>query len=430
MDREPFDPLAYRDPTPSPGLIRSLDPLNRRLLLPFVMKVRGIDLPAADEQRLRAAVRPDTAAFLGPNHPEFLTDWLLDKEIARRAAPRMAHWASREIVNRSSLEQAFWLKNNLIANVPGGRGKEYSVQWAIAGHGVLLHPEGHPTWHPGHVGPLLPGIADMAWESARVLERMMRKTPVYIVPIVWWLRFTRDAAPGLHREMAHLEEALGLADGRTLSLEKRFESLHWAILLRRRESFGFLGPVGKSALPPHDFFDAQCTFSTVLLDILESRFGTQQGDLADKLHGLRRAIRMQWKEDPESVRVDRKRLREVERLQHFQRALYDKETLMQEEIAASLKQLRGALLPGEVFRNMVPIAVAPRIAHIRVLEPIEVRGRAAQSDEAAAKAAMLSELRARMQAGLDALDAELNARRPPKRHSNPLWTRKQRAAAS
>src|SRR5436190_24244937 len=111
MGREPFDPLVYRDPTPSPVLIRWLDPVNRRLLLPFLMKVRGIDLPAADEQRLRAALLPDTAAFLRPNHPEFLTDWLLDKEIARRAAPRKAHWAAREIVKRSSLEQAFWLKN-------------------------------------------------------------------------------------------------------------------------------------------------------------------------------------------------------------------------------------------------------------------------------------------------------------------------------
>jgi hypothetical protein len=423
MDREPFDPHAYRDPRPSPALIRALDPVNRRLLLPWVMKVRALDLPAADEQRLRAAVRPDTAAFLGPNHPEFLTDWLIDKEISRRIAPRMAHWAAREIVNRSSIEQSFWLRNNLIANVPGGGGKDYSVQWALAGHGVLLHPEGRPSWNPGHVGPLLPGIVDMAWDAARVLERMMRSSPVYIVPIVWWLRFTRDAAPGLHREMAHIEETLRLADGRALSLEQRFEALQWAILLRRREAFGFLGPVGKSGMPPHDFFEAQCTFSEVLLDILETRFGTQVGNLETKLHGLRRAIRMQWENDPESVRVDRKRVKEVERLQHFQRALYDKEWLSHEEIAASLKQTRGALLPGEVFRNMVPIAVAPRIAHVRVLEPTPVHERLAQGgDEAAAKASLLVELRARMQAGLDALGAELSARRPPRRVRNRLWT--------
>jgi hypothetical protein len=425
MGRQHFDPHAYRDPRPSPALIRSLNPVNQGVLLPWVMKVRAIDLPAADEQRLRAAVRPETAAFLGPNHPEFLTDWLLDKEIARRVAPRMAHWAAREIVNRSPFEQSFWLRNNLIANVPGGGGKDYSVRWALAGHGVLLHPEGHPTWHPGHVGPLLPGIVDMAWDSARTLQRMMRKNPTYIVPIVWSLRFTGDASRGLHREMAHIEEALKLTDGRALSIEKRFEALQWGILLRRRETFGFLGPVGKSALPPHDFFEAQGTFSSLLLDTLQSRFGTQEGDLESQLRGLRRAIRMQWEQDPESVRLDRRRLKEIERLQHFQRELYDKQRISQEEIASSLKQIRGALLTSEMFRNMVPIAVAPRIAHIRVLEPIALSERLAQGgDEGLAKETLRAELRGRMQAALDALGAELEARRPVRPYRNPLWTEK------
>ena len=423
MDREPFDPLAYRDPRPSPALIRSLEPLNQRLLLPWVMKVREIDLPAADEQRLRAAVRPDTAAFLGPNHPEFLTDWLIDKELSRRVAPRMAHWAAREIVNRSPIEQSFWLANNLIANVPGGGGKQYSVQWAMAGNGVLLHPEGQPTWHPGHVAPLLPGIVDMAWDTAVALEQAGRNVPVYIVPVVWWLRFTRDAAEGLHREMAHLEQALGLSDGRLLSLEKRFQALMWGILEHRCETFGFMGPAGKSVLAPQDYFQAQSALTDLLLEILGTRFGAQSGELEDQLRGFRRAIRMEWEENPESVRNDRRRLKEVERLRSFSRTLYDKETLLQEEIAACLKQLRAELVPRETFQNMVPIAVAPRIAHVRVLEPIEVHGRlASDGDAPAAKTALLGELRERMQAGLDALDQELSTRRAPRRHANPLWT--------
>lgn len=424
MDREPFDPLAYRDPRPSPALIRSLEPINQRLLLPWIMKVREIDLPAADEQRLRAAVRPDTAAFLGPNHPEFLTDWLIDKELSRRVAPRMAHWAAREIVNRNAIEQSFWLANNLIANVPGGGGKQYSVQWAMAGNGVLLHPEGQPTWHPGHVTPLLPGIVDMAWDTAVALQQAGRNVPVYIVPIVWWLRFTRDAAEGLHREMAHLEQALGLSDGRLLSLEKRFQELMWGILQHRCETFGFMGPAGKAVLSPQDYFQAQSALTDLLLEILGTRFGAQSGDIEDQLQGFRRAIRMEWEENPLRVQNDRRRLKEIERLQHFSRPLYDKESLIQEEIAACLKQLRVALLPNEVFQNMIPIAAAPRIAHVRVLEPIEVHGRlASDSDAPAARAELLAELRARMQAGLDALDQELSTRRAPQRHPNPLWTR-------
>jgi hypothetical protein len=425
MDREPFDPLAYRDPRPSPALIRSLEPLNQRLLLPWVMKVRQIDLPAADEQRLRAAVRPDTAAFLGPNHPEFLTDWLIDKELSRRVGPRMAHWAAREIVNRSAIEQSFWLANNLIANVPGGGGKAYSVQWAMAGNGVLLHPEGQPTWHPGHVAPLMPGIVEMAWDTAEALQRASREAPVYLVPIVWWLRFTRDAEAGLQREMAHFERALGLRHGGGMSLEKRFEALLWGILQRRCEFFGFTGPAGKSVLAPRDYFQAQIALTDLLMDILTTRFGAQSGDLDDQLQGFRRAIRKEWEENPLSVHHDRKRLKEIERLRHFSRPLYDKETLSQEEIAACLKQLRSVLLPNEVLRNMVPIAVAPRIAHVRVLEPIEVHRRVAATNGAAeaARATLLAELRTRMQTGLDALDLELSARRAPKRHPNPLWSR-------
>jgi hypothetical protein len=371
---------------------------------------------------LRVAVRKGTAAFLAPNHPEFLTDWLLDKEIARRVSPMMAHWAAREIVNRNAVEQTFWLDNNLIANVPGGGGKDYSVRWAMAGHGVLLHPEGKPTWNSGWVAPLLPGVVDMAFETVRALDRASRTAPVLIVPIVWLLRFDRDVARGLHREMEHLEKALRLKSGRTLTLEKRFEALLWAILLRRREAFGFLAPVGGSALPPHDYFEAQETLCRLLLDTLETRFGVQPGDLDQKLRGLRRAVRTQWEQDPESVRLDRRRLREIERLQHFSRAVYDREQLSQEDIASTLKHTRAALLPGETLQNMIPVPVGPRTAHVRVLEGLDARARLARGgEEPAAKAAWLEEMRGSMQQALDRLDAELSSRRKRKLLRNPFW---------
>jgi len=178
-------------------------------------------------------------------------------------------------------------------------------------------------------------------------------------------------------------------------------------------------------LSPRDYFQAQMALADLLMEILGSRFGGQSGDLDAQLQGFRRAIRMEWEENPLSVHNDRKRLKEIERLRHFSRPLYDKETLIQEEIAACLKQLRGVLLPNEVVRNMVPIAVAPRIAHVRVLEPFEVHPRvaAANGEAEAAKASLLAELRTRMQAGLDVLGQELSARRAPRRHPNPLWSR-------
>src|SRR5262245_66688926 len=90
---------------------------------------------------------------------------MVDKEVSRRVSPLMAHWASYEIVNAGPLARVFWLANNLIANVPGGGGKAYSMAWATRGHGVLLHPEGTATWQGERVASLLPGIVDMAWET-------------------------------------------------------------------------------------------------------------------------------------------------------------------------------------------------------------------------------------------------------------------------
>src|SRR6187200_877980 len=182
-----FDPLAYHDPIPSPFLIHALGPVVRRIVLPHLLRVRSIDFPRADVARLREVVRPGTAAFLGPNHPEFMTDWMIDKELSRRISPLMAHWASYEVVNIHPVAQALWLRNNLIANAPGGGGRAYSVKWALAGHGVLLHPEGTPSWHGDHVGPLVSGIVEMAREA----QRLRPELPVWIVPLVWKLRFTR-----------------------------------------------------------------------------------------------------------------------------------------------------------------------------------------------------------------------------------------------
>ena len=64
-----FDRRAYCDPRPSAALIRVVGWLNRLLVLPHLTRLESFDLPPADLARLRAAVRPGTAAFLGPNHP-------------------------------------------------------------------------------------------------------------------------------------------------------------------------------------------------------------------------------------------------------------------------------------------------------------------------------------------------------------------------
>ena len=413
-----FDRLAYREPRPSPPIIHLIGFLNRHFVLPVVVRLAAFDLPSADETRLLASVRPGAAAFLAPNHPEFMTDWLIDKEISRRVSPLMAHWASYEVVNIHPVAQWLWLRNNLVANAPGGDGRAYSVRWARAGHGVLLHPEGAPSWHGDRVGPLVPGVVTMAWETAGGGGDVA----VRVVPLVWKLRFVGDVGVTLGREIDHVARAVGVpAPGGSAGLtpiEQRFAALHEAVLARSVERHGGAASSSRS------FFAWQAEHAARLLASLEARHGASDGDLPRRLHGLRRAILASAKDDREAARRDRRLLAEVERLHHFTAEHYGGATLTQEQIAESVKQLRLALLvrgAREGLHGVLPVAVAPRVACVRVPEPLDVGAAVARGgDPAAAQAELLGELRRRLQGALDGLNAEIEPVVGPYRRPNPF----------
>lgn len=423
--RRGFDRLAYREPRPQPWLIHALGPVNRRLVLGPWLGLRRIVLPDADAARLRAALDPGTCAFVGPNHPEFTTDWLLDKEISRRFAPLMAHWASYEIVNASPLAQRFWLANNLIANAPGGGGKAYSARWALAGHGVLLHPEGTATWQAERVGALLPGIVDMAWDAALAARAAHASREVYVVPVVWRLHFAGDPAAGLAREMATIERALGLPAGAGPP-EVRFASLVGRLLASRCAHHGLPAPAFDPAAPGRDYFAAQSR----AIGAIRARFTERNGELDASFtraqHQLRRAIRRLPEHEAERARAERRLLQEWQWLEGFDPALYDVPAITREQIAENLKRIRAALVTrglSNTLHNVVPVAVAPRIVHVRAPEPLRiVPGDAAEGAETA-KTRLLRELHTRMQAGVDALGVELSAEFDRGRRPNPLVSR-------
>jgi hypothetical protein len=407
--RARFDPRTYRDPSPRPWLIRLLGPVNRHLVLGPLLRLRRFALPDADLARLRAAVNLGTVAFLGPNHPEFLTDWMIDKELSRRVSPLMAHWASYEIVNGSPLTQRFWLANNLIANAPGGGGKAYSIRWALAGHGVLLHPEGTATWQGERVGPLLPGIVDMAWEAAQALRERADTRPVLVVPIVWRLRFLADPSRGLRREMAHIARALSLPD-RPGTVEACFAALMGGLLARQCARLGLPAPAIDPAAPGEGYFPAQQATLAALRAVLAADHGVLEEDPVRAQHRLRKAIRVRAARDPEGARRDRERLAELQRLHGFDPALYDRPSLAPERMAEVLKRVRSALVTrgsANALHNLVPVAVAPRAVHVRLPEPLPVHEAVAGGEhEAAAKARLMGELHARLQRGVESLRDE------------------------
>lgn len=416
-----FDPRAYCDPAPQPWLIRALGPVNRVGLLRGLLRLREFDLPAADLARLRRAVNPATVAFLGPNHPEFTTDWLIDKEISRLCSPLMAHWASYEIVNGSPATQAFWLANNLVANAPGGAGKEYSVRWALQGHAVLLHPEGTATWQGERTSPLLPGIVDMAWDAATRLRDAGQPREVYVVPLVWRLRFLGDASDGLQREMAKIERALGLAPARGREVGERFAALLRALLVRQCRQLGLPSPPDGKA----DYFAAQAATITTIRSDLARRHGEFDSDMARAQHLLRRSIRRLASTDATAAQRDGRLLAELQRLNGFDPALYDRPTLSQEQVAENLKRVRSALVTrglANAAHNLLPVAVAPRAVHLRVPEPLAIHAAVRLADGEAAKLQLMRELHARLQGGIDALGRELAPALAAHPVPNPLAT--------
>ena len=361
-----FDRRAWREPCPSPALIRVVGWLNRAVVLPHLVRLRRFDLPDADLARLRAAVRPGTAAFLGPNHPEFFTDWMVDKELSFRVSPLMAHWASYEIVNVSPAAQWLWLRNNLVANVPGGGGREYSIRWALAGHGVLLHPEGTASWHGERVGPLMPGIVDMAWETCARARAAGRDRPVFVVPIVWRLRFTGDVSRRLAREMALIERALGAAVGRGARARAALRRAAGGAAAQPLRGARPAGAAGRRAAPATS----------------RRRRRPRRPSCAS---WRRRAPG--WSATPPAsctapggaTRPEARRqgelYRELWRLAGFPRDLYDTPTLSLEAIAENLKRQRSGLLTAgwrNALHNVVPVPAGPRVAHVRVPEPIAV----------------------------------------------------------
>ena len=385
--------------------------------LPFVhgyFWVRSVDIPADDRAALQCAVNADNVAFLGPNHPEFGTDWLIDKEISTFCAPRMASWADRGIVASAP---KFWSRNNLIANDGGDAAREYSVQWAIEGEGVLLHPEGSVRWTNDVVHPLFPGIAQMAMQAAARTDK-----PVFIVPIVWKYRYVRDVSRRIQREMRILEQGLALPRLDRLRIPLRFRALLLNILDRQMSRFKY-----PDAASTGEFFTRQQDFQHFLLAALDKRHATEPCADAEKhVARLIRTIRSLLATSDGAVREalkhDLAMAEEAKRLGEFTRETYGTPTLTQEQLFETLKRTRDRLLRRgwkHTIANMLPRPFGPRTVHIGVPAPIRVEHVDAR-ERPHYEAALLELTRASMQAKLDEINRTVAPEVARFAHANPF----------
>ena len=189
---------------------------------------------------------------------------------------------------------------------------------------------------------------------------------------------------------------------------ERFAALIRHLLARQCERLGLGTPL---AGEHDDYFAAQSRVVEDLLGRLAKRYGAMDPDFGRAIFQVRRAMRERAAVDPAGVKSDGRLVAELHRLTGFDPALYDRAELAQERIAEVLKRTRTTLLKrgfANALHNTVPVAVGPRAVHVRVAEPIEVRADGG-GDEAAGRARLLAEHRARLQATLDLLGDELAA---------------------
>ena len=413
---------TFVTPKPHVGLIRALIPFNRLVNLkgipllrdiPYLNRlpiirglcdIREIDLDDASKALLAHAMNGKTSSFITPNHPEFFTDWMLDKEIASRFYPLTANWATHSIVNgMGKWGQKFWLANHLIAQVLGDTESAltYSKQAAAHGTPVLLHPEGQVLWQSDYINPLFHGAAQMALELAR--ERP-EKT-VLIQPVVWKLRFTRNVSRELMQELAYVEQQLGLPQQPYLALPLRLAKVHRDVL---KQTFTYLGYIAPKGL---NYFDLRDALLNRINQDLQHRFGMFTGDTEEQSRQLLRAIRQDEKQGkPLDAMTVRKR-RELQRLLRTPKAVYSTERWSQENIAECIKRLRNDYLKKgwrNALHHFVPRPVAGRIAHIRACEAIDIQALLKKQPDITADAIM-NEVRLNMQAALDGLKQQFPA---------------------
>jgi hypothetical protein len=326
---------------------------------------------------------------------------------------------------------AFWASNNLVSNGGGEAAKEYSISWAMRGHGVLLHPEGTVHWTADTVHSLFQGIAEMAVEAARRGGETGSERPVFIVPIVWKYRHTGDVSAAIHREMETIERGLALVSGRHLGVAARFLALQENVLAKRMARFGYAAPRDNGG-----FFSRQHAFRMHLIDVLSSTYAVEPSDSVERtIHRLKKTIARSREAARHDALLagrledDLARVEEASRLGGFSRDVYGTPRLSQEQIFESLKRIRACLLTrglGNVVHNYVPTPYGSRVAHVRVPEPIAIdpRRASAGADERAAYVAwLIAQLHQRMQAALDAINREIAGHVESFSHQNPFVER-------
>jgi len=403
---------TFHTPRPRKRLIRLLAWVNDQLVLPRVARVRHIHLPAEDAARLRSALQ--SPAVICPNHPEFFTDWMLDKWLGSRFDPLTASWADPEIVNgMGPAARRFWLANNLVAAVRGDEleaALAYSAANLSRGHSVLIHPEGEVNWDNEALGTLKGGCVQIAMRGGALAKR----TGV-VVPVVWFIRFCEDATPGLQAELDYVQNRLGFRSSRLQGPAERMTELYGALLEREASRYELsTGDAGQSFLERFDI--ALDSALTRLTEHWSAHLSVDAPPTPwERARNWIRATRKRRADLPAELR---QQIGTLERMLRLLPARGDKSHLTQEQVAERVKRLRSDWLTDTLrdqVARFVPRAAAAREVFMSVGEPVAILPGSDDSDRhlAVLSERMRSAIETARQAGLDRLG-------PPVRYFNPF----------
>ena len=410
-------------PKPNTKLMKRLVPLNRYFMLkgipvlrdlPIFRKIPGlrgicnvrhIDFPQEDRDRLAASCGTDEngkgkITFIVPNHPEFFTDWMIDKHIISIVAKKAACWATHGVVNGlGRVAQKFWLANNLIAQIPGNTepSRRHSVDWALKGHGVLLHPEGAVGWHSNHIGKLYPGAFDMARQAQTEASALGEQRQAYVAPVIWKLAFTKNVTKKLHKECDYVERKLKISNGEKFDqIQTRVFNIYETLLNRDLEKWHIETPTDAP------YRERQLALIKALTQTLAKEIAQPDGTLEPQevLRTARRYARENKK--AANIKTVRDLINTITRHDCLGDYAFTNPTISQEEVAEHIKRIRRDYCKGnlwDVLNAYFPQAAGPRTAIVRVPKAFALHTK--QDENAGVK-----ELAARMQETLDAINAE------------------------
>lgn len=205
------------------------------------------------------------------------------------------------------------------------------------------------------------GIFDMAYQAYLKTEG---KKPVYLVPVVWKLKFNKNINQELHQEIDYIENNLKLKYSFNKNIENRLLNLFKNILEKINNKYE-LNVLFYNITQYHE------DIKTTLLSKLNYLYSIDENKNGnDRVKILTKILRNSSKFD---YIYEKKVLKDFNKLLAFDFSYFDNEYLTQENIAEILKNIRIQFCTKgirNIIHKFIPIPVSNRTAYIKVPPPI------------------------------------------------------------